>query len=144
MPTRNLRRQCRSKFLHGINHNAPEKTYSQEGEDIILKRYFENRKNGFYVVIGAHHPYRYSNTALLREMGWSGINIEPSPDLIEKFYHKIKIPLTFVGGANSIEEIKNINSKYKYLGLGVGSFFIYKGKNKAILISYPEDITNKN
>tara|TARA_E500000178_G_scaffold238391_1_gene234878 strand:+ start:899 stop:1636 length:738 start_codon:yes stop_codon:yes gene_type:complete len=86
MPTRNLRRQCRSKFLHGINHNAPEKTYSQEGEDIILKRYFENRKNGFYVDIGAHHPYRYSNTALLREMGWSGINIEPSPDLIEKFY----------------------------------------------------------
>ena len=65
-------------------------------------------------------------------------------DLIEKFYHKIKIPLTFVGGANSIEEIKNINSKYKYLGLGVGSFFIYKGKNMAILISYPEDITNKN
>ena len=65
-------------------------------------------------------------------------------ELIKKFYYKIKIPLTFVGGANSIEEIKNINSKYKYLGLGVGSFFIYKGKNKAILISYPEDITNKN
>ena len=65
-------------------------------------------------------------------------------NLIEPFYHKIKIPLTFVGGANSIEEIKNINSKYKYLGLGVGSFFIYKGKNKAIFISYTEDITNKN
>ena len=38
------------------------KSYSQEGEDMILRRIFENRNNGFYVDVGAHHPRRFSNT----------------------------------------------------------------------------------
>ena len=38
------------------------KSYSQEGEDILLYRIFEECKSGFYVDIGAHHPKRFSNT----------------------------------------------------------------------------------
>ena len=86
-PTKRLRRQLRHKFLHLPQINSPVEAYSQEGEDLILKRYFgSQKKTGFYVDIGAHHPFRFSNTALLREMGWTGINVEPSPDLIENFY----------------------------------------------------------
>ena len=39
-----------------------KKTYSQEGEDMILSRIFDGRKQSFYVDIGAHHPRRFSNT----------------------------------------------------------------------------------
>jgi len=38
------------------------KSYSQEGEDMILRRLFGKQKKGFYVDIGAHHPKRFSNT----------------------------------------------------------------------------------
>ena len=38
------------------------KSYSQEGEDMVLNRYFQGKNSGFYVDIGAHHPKRFSNT----------------------------------------------------------------------------------
>ena len=38
------------------------KSYSQEGEDMILRRIFENVETGFYIDVGAHHPKRFSNT----------------------------------------------------------------------------------
>jgi len=57
------------------------RSYSQEGEDMIYRSFFENRKNykGFYVDVGAHHPYRFSNTLYFYKKGWRGINIEPTP-----------------------------------------------------------------
>lgn len=41
------------------------KSYSQEGEDMILRRIFEKQQVGFYVDVGAHHPRRFSNTYFL-------------------------------------------------------------------------------
>lgn len=53
-------------------------SYSQEGEDLILREIFQGKQQGFYVDVGAHHPLRFSNTYYLYNRGWSGINIEPS------------------------------------------------------------------
>ena len=55
-------------------------SYSQEGEDLILAKIFNAKNKGFYVDVGAHHPYRYSNTYLLHKKGWTGINIDPNPN----------------------------------------------------------------
>jgi hypothetical protein len=52
------------------------KSYAQEGEDMILNRFFEGVKNGFYVDIGAHHPFRFSNTYHFYLKGWHGINAD--------------------------------------------------------------------
>ena len=60
-------------------------SFSQEGEDIILARYFEGRKSGFYVDVGAHHPQRFSNTFSLYMNGWRGINIDATPGSMEMF-----------------------------------------------------------
>ncbi len=60
-------------------------SYSQEGEDLILKRIFEGQKTGFYVDVGAHHPKRFSNTYLFYKMGWRGINIDAMPGSMGKF-----------------------------------------------------------
>ena len=62
-----------------------QKSYSQEGEDMILKRLFEKQINGFYIDVGAHHPRRFSNTYLFYKKGWSGINIDAMPNSMKRF-----------------------------------------------------------
>jgi FkbM family methyltransferase len=59
--------------------------FSQEGEDLILSRLFESKKSGFYVDIGAHHPFRFSNTYKFYREGWSGINLDPLPGAMKLF-----------------------------------------------------------
>ena len=56
-----------------------QKSYAQEGEDIVLQRFLAEVKKGFYVDVGAHHPKRFSNTYTYYKKGWRGINIEPRP-----------------------------------------------------------------
>lgn len=61
------------------------KSYSQEGEDMILRRLFEQQQTGFYVDVGAHHPKRFSNTYFFYKEGWNGINIDAMPNSMELF-----------------------------------------------------------
>jgi FkbM family methyltransferase len=61
------------------------KSFSQEGEDLILRRIFDNQASGFFVDVGAHHPRRFSNTYNFYRCGWTGINIDPSPDAMRAF-----------------------------------------------------------
>jgi FkbM family methyltransferase len=65
-------------------------SYSQEGEDLILERILGERKSGFYVDVGAHHPRRFSNTCRFYKRGWHGINIEPNPDALKLFERQRK------------------------------------------------------
>lgn len=75
------------------NHNEfkPLHSYSQNGEDLLLRPLLlestpdYNTYKGFYIDIGAHHPYRHSNTMHYYEQGWRGINVEPTPDAISLF-----------------------------------------------------------
>jgi len=63
-----------------------QKSYSQEGEDLILYRMIYGKiEKGFYVDVGAHHPKRFSNTYFFYRKGWQGINIEPMPGSKRKF-----------------------------------------------------------
>ncbi|HOC87087.1 MAG TPA: FkbM family methyltransferase [Prolixibacteraceae bacterium] len=61
-------------------------SWSQEGEDMILSRIFEDRESGFYVDIGAHHPQRFSNTMFFYQKGWRGINIDALPGSMGAFH----------------------------------------------------------
>lgn len=67
-------------------------SFSQVGEDIALLSIIETLREGirrgesngnslgFYVDVGAYHPNKYSNTRMLYDLGWHGINIEANPD----------------------------------------------------------------
>lgn len=73
--------KIKNEYLNGY----ALKSYSQEGEDMILRRIFEKQKKGFYVDVGAHHPKRFSNTYFFYKQGWSGINIDATPGSMDKF-----------------------------------------------------------
>jgi hypothetical protein len=52
-------------------------SYSQNFEDVILRRVLQNVTDGFYIDIGAAHPVYDSVTYHFYNSGWSGINIDP-------------------------------------------------------------------
>jgi len=82
------------------------KSYSQEGEDIILSRYLDSVEKGFYIDIGAHHPKRLSNTYQFYKRGWNGINIDPMPGSMKPFnrFRKRDINLE-IGISKNSEEL---------------------------------------
>lgn len=70
--------QLRTKDIEG-----EQSTFSTWGEDRILAFLFSNRPIGFYVDVGCYHPTLHSNTKLLYEKGWRGINIDCNAFMID-------------------------------------------------------------
>ena len=60
-------------------------SYAQNGEDVILRRIFCDKKVGFYIDIGASHPETFSVTKHFYDQGWHGINVEPLKKKFELF-----------------------------------------------------------
>jgi FkbM family methyltransferase len=60
-------------------------SYSQQGEDLILRILFSDVESGFYVDVGAFQPMRFSNTYYFYKRGWSGINIDATPGAVAAF-----------------------------------------------------------
>ena len=58
--------------------------------------------------------------------------------LIEKVKQFVKVPLTVLGGAGKLEDIKKLVEKFGIIGAAAGSLFVFKGKYKAVLINYPQ------
>lgn len=57
-------------------------------------------------------------------------------DILNFINFEIPIPLIINGGINSVENIKKCIDCKKIDAIGVGSFFIYHGPHRAVLISY--------
>ena len=75
-----------TKVLSLLETSEARLHFSQCGEDAVLWHYFHARQAGFYVDVGCHHPWRFSNTALLAAFnGWSGINIDLDERAIQAF-----------------------------------------------------------
>lgn len=92
-----LRKSKWRPFLHAwdttkFDHDF-KVSFSQGGEDLALIQLL-HQNQGRYLDIGAHHPDRISNTRLLYDRGWSGVNVEANPRLIPKLKNKRPRDLT--------------------------------------------------
>jgi|WetSurMetagenome_2_1015567.scaffolds.fasta_scaffold01385_3 FkbM family methyltransferase len=77
-----------TRLRNGISEIARkhcELSFAQSGEDILLRTLFGDAPTGFYVDVGANHPFIQSNTYFFYRRGWSGINIDPLPGSMKKF-----------------------------------------------------------
>ncbi len=54
---------------------------SQQEEEKLVREFFQNDDSGFYVEVGANHPTDGSQTWHLEQHGWTGVLVEPQPDL---------------------------------------------------------------
>jgi FkbM family methyltransferase len=55
--------------------------FGQNGEDYLLWHFFDFKRSGFFLDIGAHDGVALSNTKSFEEQGWSGICVEPIPEM---------------------------------------------------------------
>jgi len=58
--------------------------------------------------------------------------------IIDKVKEIATVPMTVLGGAGSINDIGEVIKKHGIIGVAAGSLFVFKGKYKAVLISYPK------
>lgn len=58
-------------------------------------------------------------------------------DMCDKVRALTDVPLTFLGGAGSYDDLKSLVSRFKIIGAAAGSIFVLKGKYRAVLIQYP-------
>ena len=52
-------------------------------EASLIQRFFADQPPGFFVEVGANEPQERSQTWHLEQAGWTGVLIEPQPDLVE-------------------------------------------------------------
>lgn len=58
-------------------------------------------------------------------------------ELAIQFKQALKVPITFLGGAGSLDHLGDLVSKLGVIGAAAGSLFVFKGKYRAVLINYP-------
>lgn len=52
----------------------------------------------------------------------------------------LRIPVTFMGGAGSLEHLGQLITAVGVVGAAAGSLFVFKGKYRAVLINYPTPV----
>ena len=60
-------------------------------------------------------------------------------ELFDRLKEHIDVPMTILGGAGSEADLKAAVARYGTIGAAAGSYFIFKGKYKAVLIDYPKN-----
>lgn len=68
-----------------------------------------------------------------RDGTMSGFDLE----LVAQVREAITVPLTVLGGAGSLDDIRAVIKRFGVLGVAAGSLFVFKGRFRAVLINYP-------
>lgn len=66
-------------------NKKPNSHYAEFAEDVMVNRILKKIEKGFYVDIGAYHPYKGSLTYNLYNRKWNGMNLDISKSSIDLF-----------------------------------------------------------
>lgn len=58
--------------------------------------------------------------------------------LVDQVREAVSLPISVLGGAGSLDDIKDLIHRHGIIGAAAGSLFVFKGKYRAVLINYPE------
>lgn len=83
------------------------KYYSQAGQDEWVVKFFNGKKKGFFLDIGAHNGIDINNTYYLeKNLDWTGICIEADPNIFNILEKNRKSPCVNCAVSDSIGHIK--------------------------------------
>jgi FkbM family methyltransferase len=83
---------------------------SQEQEERLVREFFGGDDSGFYVEVGANHPTEGSQTWHLEHLGWTGVLVEPQPDLAAFLVTERKSAIVFPVACTSPENAGQVMS----------------------------------
>lgn len=63
--------------------------------------------------------------------------------LIARCRAETGLPITALGGAGSLDDIKALIKRFPIIGAAAGSLFVFKGRYRAVLINYPDRRKNE-
>lgn len=100
-------------------HNA---TKSYKADPIALVKQLQDAGSGEIVI-----------NSVDRDGLMQGYDLE----MVNQFGEILKVPLTILGGAGSLNHLGELIAKMGVVGAAAGSLFVFKGKYRAVLINYP-------
>jgi FkbM family methyltransferase len=66
-----------------------KKLYSQKDEELVIRDFFQDRKDGLFLDVGCAWPIKNNNTYYLEaKLGWSGIGIDALPEYAQPWARK--------------------------------------------------------
>jgi FkbM family methyltransferase len=74
----------RKDILH-----TEKKLYSQKDEELIIRDFFQDRRDGFFLDVGCAWPIKNNNTYYFEQnLGWSGIGVDALPEYAQPWSRK--------------------------------------------------------
>lgn len=89
------------------------------------------------IQLSVHAEKLGAGEILINSIDRDGLQTGYDLDLISLVRKEISIPMTALGGCGSLADIEHLIKIHHTIGAAAGSFFIFKGKFRAVLINYP-------
>lgn len=136
-------------LLWNSTGNINRRYKSQSGQDeFIFKNFFNKKKNGFFVDIGAHDGITGSNTYFFeKELNWDGVCIEPNNSIYKHLIQNRSVKSFNFGisDTNGKKEFINITHGYHQMSSFKSTFEHFDNKKILDNSKYSiENITTKN
>lgn len=94
-------RMIEGELLSGLENRFGKEKYSQGPEEWLIRDFFNDRRDGVFVDVGAYHPVEWSNTYRLeRDLGWHGVAIDALKEFAKGYAEsrpKSRFFVAFVG-----------------------------------------------
>lgn len=74
---------------------------------------------------------------VLNSIDRDGTGLGYNTELIAAVRRRVTLPITALGGAGTLDHVRDLFANFGIIGAAAGSLFVFKGKYRAVLISYP-------
>ncbi len=117
---------------------AEERLYSNFDEELIIRDYFRDRREGFFLDVGCAKPIKGSNTYYLeKHLGWTGIGVDALADygpawIEERPNSRFRVHLVS-------DQSGRTEKFYKSYGIGISSTDQEWAKGKAFGADFPTE-----
>jgi imidazole glycerol-phosphate synthase subunit HisF len=81
---------------------------------------------------------RGAGELILNNIDRDGMGTGYDLDLVQRCRVRISLPITVMGGAGKLDDIRALVGRFQTIGAAAGSLFVFKGKHRAVLINYPD------
>lgn len=104
-----------------------------------LYRYYNNKTYKIDLVNHINELVRYgAGEIIINDVDNEGSMLGYNLSMFDNISKSVDVPVVCCGGGGKLADIKNAFEKTNITAVGNGSMFVYNGKHRAVLISYPK------